>query len=242
MTMTLTKLIKHQKVTPNKRHQAGKKKGLARRKRAPTDSAEDTTITLAPYKWTQDGKEKRTTKGGEAIMSTRAAAKNMDTEMSETDSEEDEKEDEDDDDPVVCSGDDNSNPTHTPAAASPYMPQIQALDENKILKLNNEKLESRIKILSRQIKSVSKIGAVDKYEVMMVRKTVKEDLFKKVKFITSSETEKKCMRYLCKKRNIPTDEQRDWSASYAHCLRDALNNKRNNVSQDLKIVIKGKKA
>jgi hypothetical protein len=33
--------------------------------------------------------------------------------------------------------------------------------------------------------------------------------------------------------------QRKWSATYAHCVRDALNNKRNNISQDLKTEIKG---
>jgi hypothetical protein len=151
MTMTLKKLTKHKKVTPNEK-QVGKTKGITRRKRAPTDSSEGTTPTLAPYKWTEEKRENRTTKRGEAIMSTRAAAKDKDTEISETDSdddEDDEKEGEDDDDSVVtCS--DNSSPTRTPAA-SRHMLQIQAMDQVKILKLNNEKLESCIKILSSKL-------------------------------------------------------------------------------------------
>jgi hypothetical protein len=70
---------------------------------------------------------------------------------------------------------------------------------------------------------------------------VKEDLFKRVKFITTTAMEAKCMKYLSNKLNVPAERQHKWSASYAHCVRYALNNKRNNVSQDLKAEIKGKK-
>jgi hypothetical protein len=83
---------------------------------------------------------------------------------------------------------------------------------------------------------------VDKYELMQIRKIVKEDLFKRVKFITTMAMEAKCMKYLSNKLNVPAERQHEWSATYAHCVRgDALNNKRNNVSPDLKAEIKGKK-
>lgn len=85
------------------------------------------------------------------------------------------------------------------------------------------------------------MGGVDKYELMQIRKMVKEDLFKRVKFITTTAMEAKCMKYLSNKLNVPAERQHEWSATYAHCVRDALNNKRNNVSQDLKAEIKGKK-
>jgi hypothetical protein len=49
------------------------------------------------------------------------------------------------------------------------------------------------------------------------------------------------MKYLSNKLNVPAERQHKWSATYAHCVRDALNNKGNNVSQDLKAEIKGKK-
>jgi hypothetical protein len=70
---------------------------------------------------------------------------------------------------------------------------------------------------------------------------VKEDLFKRVKFITTTAMEATCMKYLSNKLNVPAEQQHEWSATYAHCVHDALNNKRNNVSQDLKAEIKGKK-
>jgi hypothetical protein len=82
---------------------------------------------------------------------------------------------------------------------------------------------------------------VDKYELMQIREMVKEDLFKQVKFITTTAMEAKCMKYLSNKLNVPAERQHEWSTMYAHCVRNALNNKRNNVSQDPKAEIKGKK-
>jgi hypothetical protein len=77
---------------------------------------------------------------------------------------------------------------------------------------------------------------------MQIRKMVKEDLFKRVRFITTTAMEAQCMKSLSKnKLNVPAERQQEWSATYAHCVRDALNNKRNNVFQDLKVEIKGKK-
>ena len=85
------------------------------------------------------------------------------------------------------------------------------------------------------------MGGVDKYELMQIRKMVEEDLFKRVKFITTTSMEAKCMKYLSNKLNVPAEPHHDWSATYAHCVCDALKNKRNNLSQDLKAEIKGKK-
>ena len=45
--------------------------------------------------------------------------------------------------------------------------------------------------------------------------------------------------YLARKSNVEPETQRDWCATYVHSVRDALNNKCNNVSQDLKTEIKG---
>ena len=83
------------------------------------------------------------------------------------------------------------------------------------------------------------MGGVDRYEVMQLRKMVKEDLFKKVNFITTTAMEPKCLEYLANKNNVVPETQRNWCATYAHCIRDALNNKRNDVLQDLKVEIKG---
>jgi hypothetical protein len=96
-------------------------------------------------------------------------------------------------------------------------------------------------MLARQIRNITKMGGVDNYELMQTRKMVKKDLFKQFKFIMTTAMEAKCMKYLSNKLNIQAERQHEWSATYAHCVRDALNNKRNNVSQDLKAEIKGKK-
>ena len=84
------------------------------------------------------------------------------------------------------------------------------------------------------------MGAVDKFQILQVRKMVKEDLFKKVKFITTSKIEESAMTYLARKFSVKTEEEADWKATYSHFVRDALNNKRNNTAQDLKKALEGK--
>jgi hypothetical protein len=120
--------------------------------------------------------------------------------------------------------------------------QINRNDTVGSLQESIAKLHARNQMLARQIRNISKMGGVDKYELMQIRKMVKEDLFKRVKFITTTTAMgAKCMKYLSNKLNIPAEQQHEWSAMYAHCVRDALHNKCNNVSQDLKVEIKGKK-
>ena len=57
------------------------------------------------------------------------------------------------------------------------------------LKENMDKPQSQNLMLSCQIKNVSKMGGVDRYDVMQLRKMVKEDLFKRVKCMTTEATE-----------------------------------------------------
>ena len=101
-------------------------------------------------------------------------------------------------------------------------------------------LEKRNKMLRMQVSSVTSVGAADQFQVLQVRKMVKEDLFKKVKFINKPSLEMACMQYLSNKFSIKPEDERDWMATYAPYAKDALNNKRNNVSQDLKKAVKGK--
>ena len=100
-------------------------------------------------------------------------------------------------------------------------------------------LEAANLLLRCQVASVTTIGAADKFQLMQVRKMVKENLFKKVKFINTPVVEAAAMAYLAKIFAIKPEEQRDWIATFAPYVRDALNNKRNNVAQDLKAVVKG---
>jgi type IV pilus biogenesis protein CpaD/CtpE len=135
----------------------------------------------------------------------------------------------------------NTGGNLTPAALGGQL-QINRNDTVSTLQESVAKLHAQNQMLAWQIRNITKMGGVDKYELMQIRKMVKEDLFKRVKFITTTAMEAKCMKYLSNKRNVPAERQHKWSATYAHCVRDALNNKRNNVSQDLKKAeIKGKK-
>ncbi len=234
--MAPTAVTKNRKVTSNKKHVLGKPKSGGRRKRAETDSLVKAAPTNAPYKRNDDNEDKQATKAKKTMSAARAAAICDNTDTSVTDSEDEE------DDVVGVSNENNNSNTNDPPLAPKHILPVQYSDTIKSLQDSNQKLQSRITMLSRQIKNVSKIGTIDRYEVMQLRKLVKEDLFKRVKFITTAVAEKKCMRYLCNKLNIPTESQPDWCATYAHTVRDALNNKRNNVSQDLKSEIKGKRA
>ena len=69
---------------------------------------------------------------------------------------------------------------------------------------------------------------------------MKESLWKKCKFITCSKTMDNCMEKVADHFNIAAGTGRDhWKSTYAHAVRDALNNRRNNTSQDLKKALLG---
>jgi ABC-type microcin C transport system permease subunit YejB len=131
----------------------------------------------------------------------------------------------------------NTEGNLTPASLGGQL-QINRNDTVGALQESVAKLHARNQMLARQIRNITKIGGVDKYELMQIRKMVKEDLFKRVKFITTMAVEAKCMKFLSNKLNVPAELQHKWSAKYAQYVRDALNNKRNNVSQDLNAEIK----
>ena len=95
-------------------------------------------------------------------------------------------------------------------------------------------------LLVRQVKGVTRAGTANMVELAAVRKTAKEDLFKKVKFITTAKLENSAMKYLATGFHVKEEERNQWQVTYAHAVREALNNKRNNVAQQLKMEVKGK--
>ena len=101
-------------------------------------------------------------------------------------------------------------------------------------------LEKCNKMLCLKVSSVMTVGAADKFQVLQIWKMVKEDLFKKGKFINKPKLEMLCMKYLANKFSIKPEDKCDWMVTYALYTKDALNNKCNNVSQDLKKLITGK--
>ena len=75
-------------------------------------------------------------------------------------------------------------------------------------------LEHRNKMLRLQVHSVTSVGAADKFQVLQVRKMVKEDLFKKVKFINKLTLEMSCMKYLANKFSIKPEDELDWMRTH----------------------------
>jgi hypothetical protein len=237
-TMAPTPLtLKRRKVLPTR--VVKKTKGGTGQRRTPTDSDDEENPVVSPYKWSTSTTKVKQTKGGpSSTISTRAAADTADTDSAANSSE---SEDEEGDSvEVVKKVTKNTRGNLTPAALGGQL-QINRNDTVSTLQESVAKLHAQNQMLVRQIRNITLMGGVDKYELMQIRKMVKEDMFKRVKFITTTAMEAKCMKYLSNKLNVPAERQHEWSATYAHCVRDALNNKRNNVSQDLKAEIKGKK-
>ena len=233
-------MAKRKKVNATK--EVKQNRGGARRKRTPpkTISKKTPDKEPAPYKFSKKSVEiEDATEENPAVPTDKTSLMPENSDNSETgsESEEDDESEEEVGEKIAPSTTINPSPEGNATRKSLFQPE----ESVQTLKESVDKLQSRNSMLSRQIKNVTKMGGVDRYEVMQLRKMVKEDLFKKVKFITTTATEKKCLQYLVDKLNILPEIQRDWCATYAHCVRDAVNNKRNNVSQDLKVEIKGKK-
>jgi hypothetical protein len=91
----------------------------------------------------------------------------------------------------------------------------------------------------RQVRAISKTNLADKFMENEVRKYVKESLWNRCKFITCPETMEDCMTEVASQFAIPLDKREHWKSTYAHAVRDALNNRRNNTSQDLKKELTG---
>jgi hypothetical protein len=236
-TMPSTSALKKRKETPKR----GERKTLggAGRKRTQTDSDDDNGPVVTPYKWSTNKTKEKQTRTGPKTISTRASAVANDTDDSADTQDSDEEEE--DSVEVVGTGTVTRNTSgNLTSQAMGNQLQINTEDTIDTLQESVAKLQARNQMLAQQIRNITRMGGVDKYELMQIRKMVKEDLFKRVKFITTTAMEAKCMKYLSNKLNVPPETQREWSATYAHCVRDALNNKRNNVSQALKSEIKGK--
>ncbi len=211
--------MKRRKLSPNRG--VKKTRGGSGRKRTEPDSEDDhDPVVTPPYKWSTNTTKEKQTRTGPKTISTRASAVANDTDDSAdtTDSEEEEE----DLVEVVGTGTVTRNTRgNLTTQATGNQLQINTEDTIDTLQESVAKLQARNQMLARQIKNITRMGGVDKYELMQIRKMVKEDLFKRVKFITTTAMEAKCMKYLSNKMNVPAERQHEWSATYAHCVRDA---------------------
>ena len=115
-----------------------------------------------------------------------------------------------------------------------------AMDRIKQLESKVQHYERECILLRKAYKDVSAARSVDESKVTKVKRQVYEQVFKKVKFMITAETTDRVMVYLCSVMNIDKPLQLDWMNTYVHHVRTALNAKRNNVTQDLKKVFRGK--
>jgi hypothetical protein len=102
------------------------------------------------------------------------------------------------------------------------------------------KTEGQLERAEQQVCAISKTRVANTFLEGRVRTWTKETLWKMCKFITNDQTIHKVMHKASKHFKVPASEQEHWRASYAHIVRDGLNQKRNACSQDLHKTIKGK--
>ena len=98
----------------------------------------------------------------------------------------------------------------------------------------------RLQRAEKQVGAISRTRIADSFQEGQVRSWTKETLWKQVKFITNDLTMNKIMIKAAKHFKVPTEEQEHWMSTYAHIVRDGLNQKRNACSQDLRKTIKSK--
>jgi hypothetical protein len=212
-----TSTLKRRKVSPIR--VVKKTKGGTGRRRTPTDSDNEEDPVVTPYKWSTSTTRVKQTKGGPITISTRSAAVTAGTDSAANSSESKDKAG--DSVEVVKKVTKNTGGKLTPAALGGQL-QIKRNDTVGTPRESIAKLHAQNQMLARQIRNITKMGCVDKYELMQIRKMVKKDLFKRVKFITTTAMEAKCMKYLSNKLNVPAERHHKWFATYAHCVCDAL--------------------
>jgi hypothetical protein len=203
-----TSTLKRHKVPPTR--VVKKTKGDTGRRQTPTDSDDEEDPVITPYEWSTSTARVKQTKGGPIMISTKLAVVTADTDSAANSSESGDKAG--DSVEVVKKVIKNTGGNLTPAALGGQL-QINRNDTVGTLQESVAKLHARNQILARQIRNITKMGGVNKYELMQIRKVMKEDLFKRVKFITTTAMEAKCMKYLSDNLNVPVERQHEWSAT-----------------------------
>jgi hypothetical protein len=102
------------------------------------------------------------------------------------------------------------------------------------------KTKERLVRAEHQVRAISKTRITDTFLEGQVRTWTKETLWKMWKFITNDQTMDQVMQKASKHFKVPGWDQEHWMSSFAHIVRDGLNQKRNACSQDLRKTIKSK--
>jgi hypothetical protein len=105
-----------------------------------------------------------------------------------------------------------------------------------------EETKSELKLVKAQLKKIGcgpVVIAKDLAQVIIIKKYVKEHIFKKVKFFNNGEKLNEVMKVLAIHFHIPPNDEWNWIKTYEEDVRDALNQKRNNVTQYLRATFSG---
>ena len=94
--------------------------------------------------------------------------------------------------------------------------------------------EERVARAERQVRAISKVRLTDTFIEGQVRTWAKETLWKMCKFVTNEKTMNLVMIKASKHFQVPEADEQHWRSTFAHIVRDGLNQKRNACSQDLR--------
>ena len=89
----------------------------------------------------------------------------------------------------------------------------------------------RLHQAEKQVRVISKTKLTDVFQIGRVRSWSKETLWKQLKFITNNAIMNQALRKAAKHFNKPEEEKGYWMCTYAHIVRDGLNQKINSCSQ-----------
>lgn len=101
------------------------------------------------------------------------------------------------------------------------------------LQKENKALKTQIQKQTRMAKLKKASNDEDELVTIKLRRYVKEQLWKKVKFITDDTVLQKAMNACAKHFGVDDKEKPDWKLRHAKEVQFSINNRRNNCAQDL---------
>ena len=92
----------------------------------------------------------------------------------------------------------------------------------------------------KQVRVISNTKLVDSFQESRVRSWSKETLWKQLKLITNDTIMSQAMHKAAEHFKVNKEEKGHWMSTYAHIVRDGLNQKRNACSQAMRKVLQSK--
>ena len=110
----------------------------------------------------------------------------------------------------------------------------KALSPTDALQAALDRTTARLRQAEKQVRVISKTKLADSFQESRVRSWSKETLWKQLKFITNDTIMNQAMRKAAKYFKVNEEEKGHWMSTYAHVVRDGLNQKRNACSQAMR--------